>query len=316
MVEAQHSLIEYSHPEYTSLLEEINLHRKAELQNLLQQALVDFPEDMAVVMVGSDGKMERHPQSKTELVFISEQEYPTLPMNAALLLYPHQDEYSLEFDFTNIPGYYSLEQEVPFSYQYQNEKHVFPGFILNSILLHGSGETHFQARKRILTEMAIETPLSHRINKYMRTQLRDYRRAMQKGGTTKEIYFDEELGKVFYNDTHNILGFKGSFIRGIQRTTGMYTAKLATIYPDYIDEMADTFPTRTIDRIKSLAENNMIPPDMATHTIRAYNWFLQRHHEVQELFKKHGEECTVAAEFDKDAFGEHKTRALEYTYSI
>jgi|GEM_PF-5212981 len=308
--------IDLSPHKYSQLLENINSVRRDDLTNLLQQIMDTPPKDLCAVVVGSDGKQERHAQSRTEMVFISQEHYPHIQQVLRELLAPYQGSHHLEFDYHGLPGYWWMGQESPFAYQYQLPDKIYPGFILNSIPIFGFNDTFYAMRKRVFQELCGPIPIARKINHAMRKQLKEHRRTIKTGKSGTKTYFNQEDGTIFYDDRNHVLGLKGSFIRGIQRAVGLHVVKLVNDDPSIITDLVKSFPSRTIDRIAFLHSVGAIPESMRDTTIEAYNWSLQMHHVIQEMFKNEGESKEVTMQCDISHLHQNQDLALQFCYSI
>jgi len=132
----------------------------------------------------------------------------------------------------------------------------------------------------------------------------------------KRIHFNPDDGTIHYDDRDHVLGLKGSFIRGIQRAVGLHVVDLVNKDPDIIDHLVKSFPSRTIDRIDFLHSVGAIDLSMRDTTIEAYNWSLQMHHVIQEVFKNDGEIREVTTQCDLSALHKNQSLALDFCYSI
>lgn len=304
---------------YYTQLKEVNLEKRKQIGNILGQVLPEITdtipdtssdngENITFVVIGSDGKNERHAQSLTELVMITKQPHAELRELVTEKLELHAQDCALEFSSDGLIDHTVLKDDTPLSYVHGNPRAIYPDFLLNSSLVYGDHFTHISARQRILEEMTGNDEVSKRIRSYMRKQLSSYRRAIKNGVYSGKRHFDEAESVVFYDDSQYILGFKISFLRAVQRKLDLLTIDLFSQqdFPISMD-VIQALPTRTLDRMTYLHEVRVLHPQDQTKIDQlkeAYAWFLMMHHRVQDLYKFSKD--LVVMEFDAAQFQHHK----------
>lgn len=299
--------------------------RRNQLANEFMPALtmLDVLPQTNLCLVGSDGKQERYPQSKTEIVITKRPEQPSL--KAALTSFLNLADRHLEtaydgcFGEYTIPEYSETQPEVPLSFQFGDPKKIYPDFLLNSMPLGANPvdenfETYTQMRMHVLSEMGDGDKLGKKIRDAIRKQLSSYRQGISTGFYGGQIGFDNES---IYYDEGDLLnpsdeprrknfGVKVPFIRSVQRKLDMITAEFTHENkndPYLIREMALQSPTNTPNRILFLNELGLIPSEFSIDLKNAYLFFLQRQHECQAKYKK--ERQPVSIQYNQLAFGEY-----------
>ncbi len=286
---------------YGLVTDEINFNHLNDLHRLLEG--VDLPDGVLIATCGSDGKLEQHAQSQTELVVV--QKHANLNGDAVLRSFFGKDRYRELFDVgdNDAIDMKSLDTEDTFSYAYDNPDIVYPDRVLNSYpvypLTADALDLYYQARIRTLDEMSSSRP----IRKEMKGQLRDYKHAMQTGVYRRARAFDTDRHVQYYSEIPEqyTLGFKTSFIRAVQRKLDLLTISLKD--KKTREEVAKTMPTTTVGRLAYVAEAGIVPFDVAAPASEAYAWFLQQYHFVQENYKGNG--VPTEMPYDPKAFAKY-----------
>jgi len=178
--------------EYRGLVKTIAQNRKQELQVLFDLLIEKFGgNNWCLILVGSDGKQERHPQSKTEVVLLCRDSKPKDEMKETIkcLISPSTDP--IEFEEIKTLD----NKEDPFSFYNGQSDRCYPDRILNSNFLLGDDDIFIQARRQVLLEMSEQGKLGKKIREELRTQLKGYKKALISGQYRHQIIFDENQGK-------------------------------------------------------------------------------------------------------------------------
>lgn len=287
---------------YTLVKESINYNHIKDLECKLDG--IELPPGVLITTVGSDGKLEQHMQSKTEMIVIQEEQ----DLNGDNLLrdFFGANNYREVFD-TGDGGVIetkSFDSEVCFSYAFGDPSTVYPDRVLNAHPLYpitGEGlEVYFRSREKVLVEMSTEK----RIKNQLKSQLRSYKRSMRTGEYRRVKTFDNDEGLQYYNEEwpEYTTGFKVPFLRSVQRKLDLFTINIGDIKS--WNEVAREIPTNTLGRLDYLADLGVIPHHEALSVGEAYAWFLQQYHCVQERYKDSNRE--VAAPYDKRAFDTYR----------
>lgn len=280
----------------------INFNQLSDLSGLLEG--LELPGRAVIAAVGSDGKLERHTQSRTELVVI--QADSSLRCEEYLKEFFQPTRYGELFDVDDNGRIdtKSFNEAVQFSYARGDRNSIYPDRVLNSVPVYPTTEEaltlHTEARKKVLEEMSSDK----RTRDEMKTQLRTYKRSMNTGEFRRVPTFDEAESLQYYSELwpDYAVGFKSSFLRAVQRKLDLLTLQLDG--QKSWQDVARTMPTTTNGRLNYLAEAGIVAPDVTATTKEAYAWFLQRYHHIQEAYKQTG--APVALPFDPEAFAAYR----------
>jgi len=245
------------------------------------------PNNACIMMVGSDGKHERHAQSQSEFVLVI-----SSPDNGKI------KESVMKTILDNIDGLHPdlrpngtievkvIHSPMPCSYAYNQISRIYPDRYLNSRRIVGNTETHNQIREKVLHEMSDSSDLGRRIRDKMKDQLRDYQKAIDTGIFRGVPNFDPLLGTQYYKESPPIqLGFKSAFIRSVQRKFDIATAQNIRSGKISLSDAVLHLPAATIDKFDYFTFNGCIQQKTATKASEAYAWFLQQYHHIQEHYK-------------------------------
>lgn len=304
------SLGEYPQPylgllpmEYYGLVKDvINVNTIEDTSRLLER--IKLPDGVVIATAGSDGKLERHTQSKTELIVI--QKSSSLQGDELLKNFFEKEQLAKLFDTgpSNQIDTKNLDESTPMSFAFNDSNTIFPDRTLNMLPIHPTDENSldvfFQARERTLIEMSSDK----RIKSRLKSQLREYKRAMRTGQYRNIPLFDTENSEQYYSEAWPAYttGFKVPFLRTVQRKLDVLTTQLGNGKDWSI--IARELPTSTLDRIDYLAKSNIIPLSSATKASEAYAWFLQEYHCIQETYKQ--SEAPMKLVYDPLLFETHK----------
>ena len=297
--------------EYGGLLETIGVNWRNELKERLTDALFDDEllrgKQYCFITPGSDGKKERHPQSKTELILLLRQKDPQLVGEVEQRMETIRREgFVLGPVETKIVG----KEESSLSFFNDLPQRVYPDRVLNSYLLMGDSRLYLEARRQILEEMK-----GGKVRKKMRNQLKQYRKAIETGEYRGLEVFSEEKGEQYYfenSDTKQIrFGFKIAFLRAVQRKLDLLTVGLIEEGDKNINMLAKSLPANTTERIDYLVKRGLLDQGFASRLQIAYLWFLKNYHKAQETFSKNKHQRAVVP-FDKNRFATEKEVIMEF----
>ncbi len=255
--------------------------------------------DACIVAVGSDGKRERHPQSKTELVFIQSEESDTL-LNPGVIVSEFKRKFKKEYRSLfdtgndNLPSVLKIGTDT-LSYALHDSRLVFPDRVLNSTYIIGNHNVFVNARKIVATELALTSGLSGKIRKDIRNQIKNYRKTAESGLSRGVMCFDEIMQ--YYDERNNPgrYGFKHSFLRTTQRFLDIKTQE--NIQNGKIDiDQIERLPVNTAERLEYFGLDQSLS--------NAYIWFLQQYHCIQEEYKSR--RTLTEIPYDKELFVENK----------
>lgn len=298
----QYNCFELNPQEYFGLLRVINQSRRKSLNESLRRIeLDDFLKDKALILTGSDGKEERHPQSKTEMIILTKD-----PI----------DEPSQSLIFANIKG---LNQEIGeieikslnssvLSFYQNQEEFIYPDRVLNGFFLLGNQSLFYQARLQVLQEMISDDEVGRKIREAMKSQLKSYRKAMREGKyRNHQIYMiDEDWGYQYYLEAEdwrqNRMGFKMGPLRAVQRKLDILTVNGLRAGIFNAEDLASSLPSNTIDRFDFFSQKGLLTVKQAENFSLAYLWFLREYHKAQEQFKRSDRTSMISTPFNPQEF--------------
>lgn len=290
--------------EYSGLVQVVCMNNMRIMQAMLTP--IPFGRDNCVIISGSDGKLERHPQSKSDLVMVG-RDKKDCPLKR-VLDHIGEEEYQRLFDIGPVgqPETKALNQEDPISHAFNRRELVYPDRILNAQLIIGSRGLFQEMRYRVLREMVGDHPELKRIREELKSQLSSYKKGIETGKYRHVPVYDRQLGVQYYDEdpTCSRYGFKHTFLRAVQRKMDLVTTTaLQRGYVD-LDEAVVGMPTNTCDRIEFFKQACVLPNGVADDAADAYSWFLREYHKAQEGYKVSGRPIT--ASFDIEEFETHR----------
>jgi len=258
----------------------------------------------SLITVGSDGKKERHPQSRTEIVYLFAKQEMAPSAETILNIFKQTTGHDYFYETSEgQPMVVCLDQKTPLSYAFNNPRLVYPDRILNSVLVLGDENIHLKSRLKVLEEMT--GPEGGKIRREMRQQRNEYGKACRAATYRGKTLFDSDIGMQYYDESQEgyALGFKTSFLRLMQRTLDLLVNDGIKKYEIDIRQMRE-MPTSTVDRIRYLQKIGWIKSGNkgVVAAQESYLWFLREYHKAQEAYKNRGTGVNVpynSSEFDK-----------------
>lgn len=297
--------------EYWGLLQTIQKNWRSDLEGKYLMLAKDNKKllrgkSYCLILPGSDGKGERHPQSKTEMILLLGRENPKLEREIIQKVRDINNEGFLGLMETKVVG----GDEEMLSFFRRSRLSVYPDRVLNSCFLAGDNQLYFQARRQVLEEMT-----NKRIKEEMKEQLRQYKKAIETGEYRGLKVFSEERREQYYFESSNPketrFGFKISFLRAVQRKLDLQTAQLAESKKEELDALAQNLPTSTVERIGYFSRRGFLDPNFAPKLQRAYLWFLKNYHCAQESFSDNKNHLAITP-FDQGRFTIEKGVVMEF----
>lgn len=293
-------------------------YRNLEFLDGLRVALTGVPlkDDQCLVVVGSDGKQERHKQSKTDMVIIGTPGAGIEDAQRIKLWYQERRPgrvFENDFDLPGdqLPQVSVIgDHESPMSYAYphiyRRPSRIYPDRILNAQVVAGNSEVYLDARRQVLHEMSDNNQQSHRIRRDMTVQLKQYRQACETGHYRERAIFTVDPPMQFYDEdpASYRTGFKLAFLRLVQRHLDIVTTTAIRTGAVSIDQLVTDLPTSTYDRVSFFMKKGILCDDSLTMRARdAYMWFMQQYHFAQEIYKS--TRAPVALPFDFSQYARH-----------
>ena len=245
---------------------------------------------VAVVAVGSDGKLERHPQSQTELILLKQATVPSIKAQFTSLAQSPSNIFRNELMYARDGQTfeYDVDGPTPLCRVYGNPNAQYPDNLLNSSFVAGSPDVYYQMRRRLLIEMTTQDSLGKSIRDDMKEQLSAYRRCLRSGVYRQAQVIDPYKGIQYYHEDPNhkttALGLKMPFLRTIQRKLDLITTQAIQKGLIDLNDVAVNCPTNTADRIRYLQDRRILSPDTDS-IIEAYQWALRHYHNAQETYR-------------------------------
>jgi len=303
--------------EYYGLVKNIAENRRQELQILFNLLIKKFGDkDWSLILVGSDGKQERHPQSKTEVVLVykdkqtKDQNADKMAQVIKTLTYQATDP----IEFSEIKVLADKNGENPLSF-YNNQPHqCYPDRILNADFLLGDDAVFIQAKRKTLLEAVEEGKLGKTIREELKKQLKVYKKTLTSGQYRHQIVFDENNQYYFETDDwRNVrTGFKMGPIRAVQRRLDLLTLNAVRCGKLIINELVADCPSNTCERIEFLVKRGVIDQKQEKIIVEAYLWFLREYHRIQELFKNSNRQSLISCQFDEKEFERHRKALIDF----
>ncbi len=300
----------YSLPpqEYYGLLETISQNREFILRNAFVGIERTFGNEIALILTGSDGKRERHPQSKIGIIvlantLVSPQELLKQIQEGVQAIGDHSEEIEIKYLQTGNLSFYQ-----------QDLRRAYPDRILGSQFLVGNPDLFYQARLKVLQEMTDDDETGKRIREQMKKQLNSYRKSLLTGSYRNQTIFDDS--RQYYFEGHdwslNRFGFKMGPLRAVQRKFDLLLSRLIKQRTTTPEQLAVTFPSNTAAKFKFLAEKGILPEGTAEAYSLAYPWFLREYHKVQEAFKNSPQKSVVSTTFNPEEFNQNRQLILSF----
>ena len=298
--------------EYHGLVKTIAENRRQELQVLFNPLIEKFgSKGWSLILVGSDGKQERHPQSKTEVVLLfKKKDHKADEMVRELKTLTSQSPDPIEFTEIKV-----LEDEQsPLSFYNGQPNQCFPDRVLNASFLLGEDDIFIQSRRQVLSEMSEESELGKKVRKELKEQLTSYKNALISGQYRGQIIFDENNQYYFETDDWKRarMGFKMGPLRAVQRKLDILTLNAIKQGNLTIDDVAENCPSNTCERIDFLAKKGILDENQVEIIIEAYLWFLREYHRAQELFKDSSRQEVISCSFYQEEFKQYRQVLLDF----
>ncbi len=280
--------------------------------------------DQCLVLLGSDGKRERHAQSKTDIAIVQRSSPGNLSSQGFMDSFDrtHIKNFTEVFDLqlfeepeVKTVGDPTLMVSDAYPYVFAGEKRrIYPDRMLNTVYLLGNQDVYTEARRQVLREMTDNDKRSGVIRRELVKQLKSYRKCMETGLYRDRPTFTQDPPFQYYDEDPEIYstGFKIGFLRTMQRFLDI--AVVVGIQQGFfsIDEAVVNLPTTSPDRITYLCGKGLFNgAKRCEGAVDSYLWFLQQYHFAQELYKRTRHK--VKLEFDAGEFQTQMTVMEEFT---
>ncbi len=294
--------------DYYGLVEVVNENYHEELREYIENLFPNMNyEKMCFVVVGSDGRMERHVQSKTEIVIYTEGK---LPLESYEIKQKLSDlNVHIEFGYDGRIDVKDVSRrDLPMVSVYDNPQILFPDRVINAFLILGNNNLFYKVRERAIRELVEDK----KVYKVLHNQFMAHRRAFTTGLYRHLRIFDTDYNLQFYDETPNQLrfGFKAAHLRTFQRFTLMLLRSYLRTFNRSVSNIAYEFPANPIDQLYWLVNNNALREsykyreESVTYkeVVEAYQWFMREYHRIQEEYKN--KRYLIKKPFKKEEFNQ------------
>ncbi len=310
--------------EYYGLVEVVNLNYLDEWRKEIEELFHDFDfQNTCFVVVGSDGRLEKHIQSRTEIVIFTRERLPIgfQQIKQRLLTASMPVEFGWK-DKVDLKD--PSKKDLPFSSVYDNPQFIFPDRIINSVLLVGNEELYFEIRRKVIEEI-VNNP---KIIRVLKKQFRSHRSAMLKGKYRGLVVFDLEGYVQFYDEEEGKwrFGFKSAHLRAFQRFMLMLLSSYIKSKEGEVDfhSLSLEFPLNPIKQYEWFIRKGFLSRTYrdlsgkeikSEDVIEAYQWFLREYHRVQETYKdQEPPRKGVSVQFNREDFLKHHSCLKAFLY--
>lgn len=280
---------------YHDQLRQYNISLQRYVGNSLVQRLGRCVDDGCVILTtGSDGRLEKGPQSLMEFMLLRESSRDNLkPLKDVLDSDLNEGFYDPIFESK------TLGKQVISAYKGDIDR-IFPTRVFDMRFIHGNPDLVFKAHKQIYSEL--KSTLGGKILNKVRKDARHARHLSESGSSRvkgQEItHFDIDSGASYFDLVGNQV-LVGSFKFGPLRLVQYRLA--SEIIQSVIDEDANSyldmvyhFPTNTVERLHFLEVENLSGLSHQEVEILSdcYKYFLWQYHLSQEKWRTEGEKRT------------------------
>lgn len=293
---------------YHDSLRTFNSGIQDRLKRLLLAA-TEYHEGIVYTTTGSDGRFEKGPQSKVELLVIKSG--ATVGANQISTVEQLIRDKSLRDTF----GYFEVkdvDNEV-MSYFSNNPQSVFPTIVLDASFLAGDYIVLRRCFEKLLQEFG--GPLGARIKGHMKTLKFRAKKIMATGiGTFRgeDIkHYDLNGGVAFFSNSNDrdvhAASFKYGPLRFVQYSVADNVVKYFARNPNL--NFLQVFPTNTVERILTLESEGLtkLSHEQVAELVDTYKFFLWLFHLSQFNFK---EKQQTETSFDRQEVSE-RIKSLE-----
>ncbi len=280
---------------YLQIVEQENRQWHHSLRGLLEPFITPY-DPYSLVVVGSDGRMERHSKTSTDIAVLAQNaaDYPGWDLAEYL------GDHGVHVD-QRILSVYDLAKDKKLSLVKGLQPKAYPDFLLWSDLVAGNPQIFFDTRVRIMNELKDKNIY----NDIKDRNRRQYARAATTGIHARLPIFNRENCEQYYYEASGEvpqLGFKIPFLRLVQSWLDLETItylRALDFHPEVISSFAQYVPSPVPDRVAFFGQQGWLHPQWEDiHS--AYGWFLREYHYAQERYCLNGETTTTfdPVEFD------------------
>lgn len=307
---------------YSIVLAYLNQQYLDEARSLLEY--VPLTKDQCLILVGSDGKKERHAQSKTDVVIVQRPNSENLTPNGFMDWFDktHSSTFVGTFDLVldESPEVKVIGQDgilvssvYPDKFKGGNRR-IYPDRTLNALFVTGNEDVYKEARRQVLEEMTKDGKTAGHIRRELVKQVKTNREVMKTGLFRERATFTVDPPIQYYDEDEYkfTTGFKIGFLRTVQRFLDIATVVAIRQGFMSVDDAAVGLPTSTVERIRFLDEKGLFRASISCEgVINAYLWFLQQYHFAQEQYKR--TRVPIELPFNSSEFQAYSVEIDEFT---
>jgi len=274
--------------------EQLQKELKEELEGFLNLRVPGWENNCALLVCGSDGRLEKGFGSRLALVAVVK--------DAPRAIFEVVKEVTRSFSLEEVE-IKRLGGTVPLSYYQGNPERVWPDKILDARFLIGNLRWAWEAKQTIVEEMK-----ERRIIGRLRGARKGFAKATRTGTYRRGKIFSLERGEAYYwGDRGNgsfCFGVKMGPLRLVQvavnRFLGRRFQQQRELLPWFLE-----LPTNTAEKIEFLAQKGWLNFQEAQVSLaeiqQAYWWFLRLYHRQQYNYLRNGQSITPfeRGEFEK-----------------
>jgi hypothetical protein len=276
------------------------------LQRQVSEALKDSlgnngDANFTLATTGSDGRLEKGPQSKIEIVVIGNGDYRDTSREATDFIQTQLDRslFHPDLEFKTLGELYITGYN-------GNLERAYPSRVSDSRFLYGNEPLLYDARKQLHSEIVLET-VGRRILERMTSEMKRAKKVCEGGkGTFKKqeiCHFDLDRGVAHYDCEHTNSINRGSFKYGPLRLvqSGLTVDMIKRLRNNQVDlDLLENMPTNIVDRLNFLETEGItgLSQEELADLTNSYKFFLHQYHLAQENWRVHKKSETS---FDKNS---------------
>ena len=272
---------------YSSYIKQFNVNLQSRVTKYLAEELSINPHSrIAIMITGSDGRLEKGPQSRIDLVVLKENMPSIDGIVGSVESITELNSGKSIFEDTEIKD---LENDSMSFYKNQRDR-TFPGRIIESELLAGNDYLGEKSRMKLYNELV--GPDGKSIKDKTKDKEKEYRKIMLSGKQTRkgeEIeHFDMDSGMVFYDPEDGIFSFKYGPLRFIQLS---FISDIVNFSRQkQRNDLITGLPPNIEDRFYELENLGLsgLPNNQVVELIDNYKFFLWMYHLSQSKYKQEG----------------------------
>jgi hypothetical protein len=252
-------------------------------------------DDVCIATVGSDARLEKGPQSLTELVVFFEKEIHDMGSALSFIfdvksfMDKEQSVYFFDYvDFKNITN----DRMAEFHHKKgtPNEQRLFsPNRMFDARYLYGNMDILQQAKQKFIEELKdpnYGTSIKDKVRKRVREHRKVCETGMQEYKDKSRLNFDLESGIAFFNPKGMVWSFKIGPLRLVQYA--LVRDLIKTVRSDSFDGNIQNLPYNTVKKLEYLnVRHRILLEEQELQRLKDhYKYFVWLYHISQEAYRK------------------------------